>query len=295
MFGTLHVLRKKTLMGKAWCAGVAVAFADGFYFFRGGVATQLRSTSAPPSPQSPSSPTAVPSAAIPTFVFINTEFGDDRFGNGALSSPVRSRAAAIKLPIVSEAPGVVVAFEFDGTYEQVCSWNASHWNIWHHPPKSDRSDIFVVTSSSTSMSPSTVHYFSADSPGHCAAWTMALTEFANRNSELTDLRSKVIRAAETLAACEAQEHALRRHISDLIEQNRNLFSQLENQNHQLESYSLMLQQMQDANRQKELEREVALLEIAAAAHDRQAAAAQALQERQLREQLEQERTHEIVS
>ena len=57
----------------------------------------------------------------------------------------------------------------------------------------------------------------------------------------------------------------------------------------------MLQQMQDANRQKELEREVALLEIAAAAHDRQAAAAQALQERQLREQLEQERTHEIVS
>ncbi len=293
MFGTLHVLQKKTIMGKAWHSGVAVAFADGFFFFKGGVATELRSSAAQ-SPSSPPSPSDASAAAVPTFVFINTAFGDDRFGNGSLSAPVMTRAAALKLSIVSEASGVVVAFEFDGTYQQICNWKASQWHIWPHPPKSDRGDVFVVTSSSTPMLPSTSHFFSAGSPGHCAAWVVGLAEFANKDSELAQLRSKFIHAAETLNASAAQEGALRSHISDLVQQNRNLCAQLEQQNEQLQNYSTILQEMYDASAQKEQERETALLEMAAAAYDRKAAAAIAAQERELRERLEQERTHEIV-
>jgi len=298
MYGTLHSLRKKTLMGKTWCAGVAVVFDDGFFFFKSGLATELRSASAPPSPASPSSPSdfKLPAAAaIPTFVFINTRFGDDRFGNGSLASPVMTRAAALKLSVVSEASGVVVAFEFDGTYEQICSWKSEQWHIWSHPPRNERGDVFVVTSSSTPMLPSTSHYFSAESPGHCSAWIVGLKEFANKDSELSQMRAKFIHAAETLAASAAQEETLRCHISDLVHQNRSLCAQLEQQQLQLQNYSLVLQEIYDANAQKEEERETALLEMAAAALDRKTAAAEALHERELRERLEQERAHEIVS
>jgi hypothetical protein len=298
MYGTLHSLRKKTLMGKTWCAGVAVVFDDGFFYFKSGLATELRSASAPSSPASLSSTSDFKlqaATAIPTFVFINTRFGDDRFGNGSLASPVMTRAAALKLSVVSEASGVVVAFEFDGTYEQICSWKSEKWHIWSHPPRSERGDVFVVTSSSTAILPTTNHYFSAESSGHCSAWIIGLKQFADKDSELSQMRAKFIHAAETLAASAAQEENLRRHISDLVHQNRSLCAQLEQQQSQLRNYSLILQEIYDANAQKEQDRETALLEMAAAALDRKTAAAEAQHERELRERLEQERAHEIVS
>jgi hypothetical protein len=306
MYGTLHALRKKTLRGKTWCQGVAVALDDGFFFLRGGTATELRNASAvspsanatqPPSPSSPSPDTTdeLSVKPVPTFVFINTRFGDDRFGNGSLASPVSSRAAALRLPIVTEASGTVVAFEFDGTYNQICDWKASQCHIWHHPPMRERGDVFVLTCSSTSLVPSNSHYFSAESPGYCSAWIVKLVAFANKDSELTHLRAKFISAAEALEASANQERLLRQHIGDLMQQNRNLCMQLEEQQHVLQAYAEKLQQIQDADMQKEQEREVALLEMAAAAFERKNAAAEAMRERELRERLEQERTHDIVS
>jgi hypothetical protein len=311
MYGALHALRKKTLMGSTWCPGVAVAFDDGFFFFKNGIATELRnpsnqpSTPSPPaSPSSPSSPSTLSplpdasressSKTVPTFVFINTRFGNDRQGNGSLSTPVQTRAAALKLPLVADAAGVVVAFEFDGTYEQICDWNSSQLHIWAHPPKNDRGDIFVVAKSSSAILPSVMRYFSAEASGYCSAWIIRLTAFANRDSELTQLRSKFISAAEALETCAHQEQQLRQHIANLAQQNRNLCLQLEQQQEQLQVYNIKLQNILELNMQKEQEREEALRQMATAAYDRRSAAAEAVRERELRERLELERVHDIV-
>jgi hypothetical protein len=302
MYGALQALRKKTLMGSTWCSGVAVAFDDGFFFFKNGIATELRSASNQPStPSPPVSPSSLSasslppdtsressSKAIPTFVFINTRFGNDRQGNGSLSAPVQTRAAALRLPLVADAPGVVVAFEFDGTYEQICDWKyLPQLHIWAHPPKNDRGDIFVVAKSSNAILPSVMRYFSAETPGHCSAWIIRLTAFANKESELTQMRAKFISAAEALETCAHQEEKLRQHIADLGQQNRNLVLQLEQQQEQLQDYNLKLQTILELNMQKEQEREEALLQMAAAAYDRRNAAAEAIRERELRERVEQ--------
>jgi hypothetical protein len=311
MYGALYALRKKNLMGSTWCPGVAVAFDDGFFFFKNGIATELKtpsnqpSTPSPPaSPSSPSSPSTLPpppdasrestSKTVPTFVFINTRFGNDRQGNGSLSAPVQTRAAALKLPLVADAKGVVVAFEFDGTYEQICDWKSPQLHIWAHPPKNDRGDIFVVAKSSNAVLPTVMRYFSAETSGHCSAWIIRLTACANRDSELTQLRSKFISAAEALETCAHQEKQLRQHIENLAQQNRNLCLQLEQQQEQLQVYNLKLQNILELNMQKEQEREEALLQMAAAAYDRRNAAAEAIRERELRERLELERVHDIV-
>ena len=300
MYGTLHALRKKTLAGKSWCQGVAVALDDGLFFLKDGAATELRSAPMP-QPASPSSPSDIQnisfsaeSVHIPTYVFINTRFGDDRFGSGSLTSPVRTRAAALKLSIVADAPGVVVAFEFDGSYDQVCDWKSVQCHIWPHPPKNDRGNVFVLTRSSTTLAPFTSHYFSADTPTLCNEWIAKLVAFATKDSELTQLRAKFISAAEALDACGHQEVILRQHIDGLMQQNRELCVQMEGQQRLLQVHADNLQRIHNANILKEQEREEALVQMAAAALDRKNAAAEAKAERELRERLEQERTHEIV-
>ena len=88
---------------------------------------------------------------------------------------------------------------------------------------------------------------------------------------------------------------LRQHIVELAQQNRNLVLQLEAQQQLLQAHADKLQEIHDANLLKEHEREEALVQMAAAAFDRKNAAAEAQRERELRERLEQERAHEIVS